>query len=117
MDQLLAPPSKRAPQAHGVEACASEPIRIPAAVQPCGALLILDRATLTLRSASANARELFDAHTAPGARLGDILGHDAAAQVHAALHGDRLSVGADWVGESPHELGGGWHLRLGFPVV
>ncbi len=47
--------------------CAAEPIRIPGGVQPHGAVLVIDPASLRILQASANAAELVRPDCAPGA--------------------------------------------------
>jgi light-regulated signal transduction histidine kinase (bacteriophytochrome) len=60
--------------------CADEPIRIPGAVQPHGALLAVTEPDLVVVVASANAAGHCGREVA-GARLGELLGADVAAQL------------------------------------
>lgn len=55
-----------------LEACAREPIHIPGAIQPHGALLVLDPEDLSVLQASRNAGETFGVEVTPGMRLSDI---------------------------------------------
>ncbi|WP_099867398.1 ATP-binding protein [Pararhizobium haloflavum] len=52
-----------------LEACASEPIRVPGAIQPHGALVVLHRHRLDIVQASANAGDILGQSVAPGERL------------------------------------------------
>jgi len=60
--------------------CADEPIRIPGAVQPHGALLAVTEPDLVVAVASANAGRQYGREVA-GARLPDLVGDDVAAQL------------------------------------
>jgi light-regulated signal transduction histidine kinase (bacteriophytochrome) len=52
--------------------CAAEPIRIPGAIQPHGALLVLDPSSLVRLNASANLARMVGFDLPPGASLGDV---------------------------------------------
>lgn len=54
-----------------ISLCAQEPIRIPGGIQPHGALIVLDPATLRILQASANAADVIE-RARPGATLADI---------------------------------------------
>ncbi|WBO58109.1 hypothetical protein GT370_12685 [Acidocella sp. MX-AZ03] len=54
------------PYRAALEACAAEPIRIPGAIQPHGALLCFDPQTLALRQMSRNAAAMLGVELAPG---------------------------------------------------
>jgi light-regulated signal transduction histidine kinase (bacteriophytochrome) len=56
-----------------LDACAQEPIRSPGAIQPHGALLLVDPSSLTIMNASANA-EAFIGDRGVGRRLDEVLG-------------------------------------------
>ena len=56
-----AAPTLSPPQALDLDVCAQEPIRTPGAIQPHGALLVLDAATLRVRQRSANAADFLGA--------------------------------------------------------
>ncbi|AUX19690.1 histidine kinase [Sorangium cellulosum] len=71
--------------------CDQEPIHVPGAIQPHGALLVLDEPDLTITQASENAGEHLGQ---PLERVLDqplsaVLGEASAAEVRAALDGDR----------------------------
>ena len=57
-----------------LEACAREPIRVPGAVQPHGALLVVDEWDLRLLQHSTNAGDLLGIELRVGVALGDALG-------------------------------------------
>jgi chemotaxis family two-component system sensor kinase Cph1 len=59
-------------EALSIEDCAAEPIRIPGAIQPHGALLVVDPKTLERLHASANFAELTGLKLAPGASLASL---------------------------------------------
>ena len=56
-----------------LEACAREPIHIPGAIQPHGALFVLDRQSLTVSQASANVDMFAPGAISAGERPGDML--------------------------------------------
>jgi chemotaxis family two-component system sensor kinase Cph1 len=70
-------PTTTAPDA---AACADEPIRIPGSIQPHGALLVLEPASLRVLQASANVEAMLGVRFAPGAQVT----LDAIAGAHAA---------------------------------
>ena len=76
--------------------CADEPIAIPGAIQPHGALLALTEPDLTVVVASANAAEIVGAAT----RLDDLLGDEDLAQVGL----DDLLSAVDAGPVEPHAL-------------
>lgn len=55
-----------------LEACAREPIHIPGAIQPHGALLVLDPDEFSILQASENASQALGTAVGPGTRLADI---------------------------------------------
>lgn len=55
-----------------LDACAAEPIRIPGAIQPHGALLVVEPQTLSRRHASANLAAITGLDLAPGQSLEEI---------------------------------------------
>jgi light-regulated signal transduction histidine kinase (bacteriophytochrome) len=73
-----------------LDACAQEPIRIPGAIQPHGALLVVDPRSLERRHASANLRAVVGFDLPPGASLRDL---PAAASLVGEL--GRWSAGED----------------------
>lgn len=96
--------------------CAREPIHVPGAIQPHGALLVLREPGLTIRRASANAPALLrvPAGSLLGAPLAAILGPGDVARVSAALRAACLA------GENPlsieiggHRFHGVLHRHLG----
>jgi GAF domain-containing protein len=115
--------------------CASEPIRVPGAVQPHGVLLAVREPGLEVVVASANAGELFGRQV-QGARLHDLIAPDALAELADGLTGDlldldpvRLQVAGDDVDLTAHrtdgllvtewerldrarQAGAAWHRRL-----
>ena len=71
-----------------LELCSQEPIHIPGAIQPHGALLVLDGDRLTVLQASANWSGLTGAATPEppvGRSLEEVLGAEAAASVRERL--------------------------------
>jgi light-regulated signal transduction histidine kinase (bacteriophytochrome) len=84
--------------------CDREPIHVPGAIQPYGALLVLREPELTIRRASANAPELLGvpASSLLGAPLAAVLGPAEIARVSAALRATRLAE----ENPIPIELGG-----------
>ena len=64
-----------------LDACAAEPIRIPGAIQPHGALAFVDRTSFRILNASANLAEFTCAQAAPG----DILGGVASGELGSEL--------------------------------
>ncbi len=72
-----------------LQRCAEEPIAVPGAVQPHGALLAVTEPDLDVVVASANAAELFGA---PVHSLGEVLDDDALARLRAGLAGDLAEV-------------------------
>jgi light-regulated signal transduction histidine kinase (bacteriophytochrome) len=62
----------------GVDACAREPIHVPGAIQPHGALLVASADDLRLLQSSANLRDLVGVEPAPGRPLAEIVGAEAA---------------------------------------
>jgi light-regulated signal transduction histidine kinase (bacteriophytochrome) len=76
------------PPSSNLDGCASEPIHIPGAIQPHGALLVLDEAELTCLQASLNAADFLGVPfgNAPGARLTELL-PEAAGVIAEALEG------------------------------
>lgn len=84
------PPSAPLPDLSG---CALEPIHVPGAVQPHGALLALAGDPLVVQQASANARLFFGASPAQllGRTLTDLLPAAVAARLNAALDTPELS--------------------------
>jgi chemotaxis family two-component system sensor kinase Cph1 len=74
--------------------CAREPIHVPGAVQPHGALLVVRRADTVVVQATANAGQVLGVELAAGAELGQLVG---AAQADALLTG-QLVDGAPRVG-------------------
>ena len=112
--------------------CADEPIRIPGAVQPHGALLASTGSRLEVVVASANAEDLLG-RPVRGAPLTDLLGPDTAAAlaagddaalgvVRVALDGRSFDVVAhaedgllvtEWEPtDDAHDAGTAWHRRL-----
>ncbi len=96
--------------------CDREPIHVPGAIQPHGALLVLREPELTIRRASANAPELLGVPPSSllGAPLAAVLGPVDNARVSAAVRAARL----DGENPIPIELGGRrfhgiLHRRLG----
>src|SRR5512142_3188722 len=71
--------------------CADEPIAIPGAVQPHGALLALSEPDLAVVVASANAADVFGRPVA-GSTLDELLGADDLARLRAGLAGDLTEV-------------------------
>lgn len=71
--------------------CADEPIAIPGAIQPHGALLALTEPDLAVVVASANAAEILGRPVA-GARLDDLLADDDLAAVRAALTAEHVEA-------------------------
>lgn len=61
------------PDATDLDACAREPIHIPGAIQPYGALLVIERAGLRVVQASANAAAMLGAPLEAGASLAAVL--------------------------------------------
>ena len=117
---------------HDLLGCADEPIRIPGAVQPHGALLACSGADPEVVVASANAAALLGRPVA-GARLADLLGAGRAALLTdgdlAALNPVRVRLGArsfdvvthrvdgllvtEWEPtDDAHDAGTAWHRRL-----
>lgn len=92
-----------------LETCASEPIRIPAAIQPHGVLLAVKEADLEIVMASANASSLFDGNVVEQ-RLGDLLNADAL-RVVAETSRDDDPREAGEVRLNPLE-GDGWPARI-----
>lgn len=112
--------------------CADEPIRIPGAVQPHGALLAAAGPDLEVVVASANAEDLLG-RAVRGARLADLLAGEQAAALLAgeltaqdpvrpvldgrafdvvAHHADGLLV-TEWeAADGAHAAGPTWHRRL-----
>jgi light-regulated signal transduction histidine kinase (bacteriophytochrome) len=89
-DEFSLPPPSATPSQLGdtdVTACDREPIHIPGSVQPHGALLSLDEATLTIRQVSANVAEFvgIEPRQLIGSPLVTALGSDAAEIVVEAL--------------------------------
>ncbi|MCU1369806.1 MAG: bphP [Ilumatobacteraceae bacterium] len=76
-----------------LDGCATEPIHAPGAVQPHGALLATDAGGM-IRVASANCETIvgFDAATAVGCALADIVGDESAARLAEADPGDVVEV-------------------------
>jgi chemotaxis family two-component system sensor kinase Cph1 len=79
-------PSARATE-QALRNCADEPIAVPGAIQPHGALLALTEPELTVVVASENASELFGRDPI-GAGLDDLLDDDGAAAVRGGLAGN-----------------------------
>jgi light-regulated signal transduction histidine kinase (bacteriophytochrome) len=73
-----------------LDTCAQEPIHIPGAIQPQGALLVLDPADFHVRQASANASAVLETAISAddGTRLADLDGGDALAGELRAWMGD-----------------------------
>ena len=73
--------------AAALAACASEPIHIPGAIQPCGVLLALDPACETIVAASANAAALFGKPLSAmlGARAASLLGEQLPLRIRSLL--------------------------------
>lgn len=65
-------PSAAAEPALDLDACALEPIRIPGAIQPHGALLVIDPLNLRRLHASANLQAVAGFDLAPGASLEEV---------------------------------------------
>jgi two-component system, chemotaxis family, sensor kinase Cph1 len=80
--------------AKALAACASEPIHIPGAIQPCGVLLALDPACETILAASANAAEFFDKPLSAilGARAVNLLGEPLPLRIRSLLAQERDGV-------------------------
>jgi light-regulated signal transduction histidine kinase (bacteriophytochrome) len=114
--------------------CADEPIAVPGAIQPHGALLAVTEPDLTVVVASTNAVDLFG-YQVTGLPLPDLLDDDDAARLHRALAGDlseanpvRMQIGGDvdvvlhradglLIAEfepvaGAEEAGTAWHRRL-----
>ncbi|MFB0834698.1 bifunctional diguanylate cyclase/phosphodiesterase [Arthrobacter halodurans] len=70
-----------------LEECAREPIHTPGAIQPHGALLVIDPSSMEILQASANTGALLgrDAGLLPGRRLEDAIGSAAAATLRAVI--------------------------------
>src|SRR3712207_3467356 len=84
------------PEAPGVDddalrRCADEPIAVPGAVQPHGALLAVTEEDLAVVVASANAPDLFGRPVA-GSTLAQLLADDDTARLRAGLAGDLAEV-------------------------
>ncbi|MGY1753857.1 SpoIIE family protein phosphatase [Blastococcus sp. SYSU D01042] len=93
-----------------LQRCADEPIAVPGAVQPHGALLAVTEPDLAVVVASANAAELFGG---PVAALADVLAGDDLARLHQGLAGDlaelnplRVAVGDEEVDLVVHRADG-----------
>lgn len=61
------------PSSSDLDVCAQEPIHIPAAIQPHGALIVLDSTDFRVIQASLNAADFFGADTRVGGPLPDML--------------------------------------------
>ena len=107
--------------------CAEEPIRVPGAVQPHGALLASTGPGLAVVVASANAAAVLgrEVHGLPLADLLDPALLEEGLAVRTVLHGRAFEVQAhsvdgllvtEWEGvDEAHEAGETWHRRL--PLV
>jgi light-regulated signal transduction histidine kinase (bacteriophytochrome) len=75
-----------------LQTCAEEPIRIPGAIQPHGALLTVDESSWTVQQASANAQALLGTveDITAGQPLARWLGEEPFARVRQALAGGSL---------------------------
>ena len=89
--------------------CADEPIRIPGAIQPHGALLAVTEPDLAVAVASVGAADLYGREVT-GARLPDLVGEDVAARLAggelAELNPLRTVVGGRDVDLVAHRAGG-----------
>jgi len=87
MPERLPPAVAAASSALDLDACAREPIHIPGAVQPHGALLACDQKSFTVLSASANAERFFGLAPAQltGRRLASVFDPQSVAGVRSAL--------------------------------
>lgn len=83
--------------------CDREPIHLPGAIQPHGALLALDEPALTVTHVSVNVRELLhvEPDAALGRRLENVLDDEVCSAVRAALSRPR-----PWLAPLPVERGG-----------
>ena len=89
-----------------LDLCAREPIRTPGAIQPHGALLCLDAATLDVRQRSANAPAFLDGlleGARPCASLAERLAAWRDSEQHALV--DRVEHGGRWFDLAGHRLG------------
>src|ERR1700761_9115938 len=76
-----------------LDSCAREPIRIPGAIQPHGALLVLEPESLRVLQISANAGELFGADVVAGDSFDAVVGPGAASELESWTRGpDSLFV-------------------------
>ena len=62
-----------------LDACAAEPIRVPGAIQPHGALLVVDPAGERVLQVSANLEDFSGLAVTPGQRLEEVAGLEALA--------------------------------------
>ncbi|MBI1684630.1 histidine kinase dimerization/phosphoacceptor domain -containing protein [Caulobacter hibisci] len=81
-----------APSAEQIQACDREPIHIPGAIQPHGALLVLDRDSLVVRAAAGDVAGLLGVEAWLDQTAGALIGDDLAGQV-AALSSSRPAGG------------------------
>ncbi|MEW5687457.1 MAG: histidine kinase dimerization/phosphoacceptor domain -containing protein [Pseudomonadota bacterium] len=69
-----------------LDACAREPIHIPGAIQPHGAMLIADRTTQEISHAAGDVARLLGRPTWLGRTLGEVLGDPLAERIALATH-------------------------------
>jgi len=75
-----------------LDACAQEPIHIPGAIQPHGAMLVIDQSTQEVRQAAGDITRLLGATAWLGRSLGEVLGDTFAGRVaHATASGHGVS--------------------------
>jgi light-regulated signal transduction histidine kinase (bacteriophytochrome) len=64
-----------------LDRCAQEPIRIPGGIQPHGAMLVVDPATLVILQLSANSAQVLGQQPTPGAALETVCGAPFASEI------------------------------------
>ena len=103
--------NERAQKQSDLESCAQEPIHIPGAIQPHGALLVLDPASFSVLQASANASNVLGAQVGPDIALSEIL-PDYTKQLETALSSGEgsfqqaVEIGGKWVNTVAHSSDG-----------